>query len=88
MTAIRQAVYAAIDSERAYQDKLTDDSSRPDMIEDFHVGDALTAIRINLAKAEEAWYKGSVPHHASIEFLRKIAGICVKVGETYGMPSR
>lgn len=84
----RVEVYKTIDGERAYQDAATADPNRPDMIEDFHVGDALTAIRYNLAKAEEQWYKGAVPHTDAMQYIRKIAGICVKLGETHEMPKR
>lgn len=84
----RDEVYDAIDSERDFQDEMTAKESRPDMIDDFHTGDALTAIDYNLTKAKEAWYKGSVPHPDTMEYLRKICAIAVKLGETHGMPKR
>jgi hypothetical protein len=84
----RLKVYQAIDTEREFQNELTENSKRPDMIEDFHVGDALSAIRYNLNKAEDCWYIGSTPHQDAITYLRKIAAICVNIGEKYGMPSR
>ena len=84
----RTEVYAAIDTEREYQDKCTADKDRPDMIDDLHIGDTLTAIRHNIRKAEDLWYKGAVPHQDAMEYLRKVAGLIVKAGETYGMPSR
>jgi len=84
----RLDVYDAIDSERAFQNKGINDENRPDMIEDLHVGDTLTAIRVNLEKAEKAWYIGSVPHQQSLEYLRKVAALCVQAGEKYGMSKR
>lgn len=84
----RENVYKAIDSERDFQDEMTAREDRPDMIQDLHVGDGITAISYNLEKAREAWYKGSVPHEEAMVYLRKIAGICVKLGEDYGMPER
>jgi hypothetical protein len=84
----REDVYKSIDSERDYQLKLTEDATRPDMIEDLHVGDTLTAIQYNLNKAVDAWYKDSVPHQETMEYLRKVAGLCVQAGECYGMPKR
>ena len=84
----RQDVYKAIDSERDFQDKLTADSSRPDMIDDLHVGDTITAIEYNLSKARDAWYIGAVPHQNTLKYFRKIAALIVKAGETYGLPSR
>lgn len=84
----RQEVYATIDSERDYQDRMIADLSRPDMRPDLHVGDTLTAIQYNLDKAVEAWYKGADPHIEAMEFVRKIAGLCVQVGERYQMLPR
>jgi hypothetical protein len=86
--AQRQVVYEAIDTERDYQEKMKADSKRPDIIEDFHVGDALSAIQYNLDLARVSWYQGSAPHPLAMEYLRKIAGLCVQAGEVYGMPNR
>jgi hypothetical protein len=60
------------------------------MIEDFDIRAALTAIRVNLRKAEEAWYvdNPTTEYQPTMEYLRKIAGICVNQGEKYGMPDR
>jgi hypothetical protein len=84
----RDQVYKAIDTERAYQKAAVNSPVRTDMIEDFHVGDALAAIEVNLQKARREWYIGTAPHTKATEYLRKIAGICVQIGEAYGMPSR
>lgn len=84
----RQEVYSAIDTEREYQRVLTNDPARPDVRWDMHVGDHLTAIQYNLNKAIEAWYKDSNNYEATMEFVRKIAGLCVQAGEMYGMPDR
>lgn len=84
----RQDVYKVLDSERDYQEKMIADDKRPDMIKDLHVGDTITAIEYNLTKAKEEWYKGSEPHQESIMYLRKVAGLCVQLGEKYGMPRR
>jgi hypothetical protein len=84
----RQDVYVAIDSERDYQDRMTADISRPDMISDLHLGDTLSAIQHNLTLATTEWYQGSEPHPRAMNFLRKIAGLCVQAGEKHGMPYR
>ena len=73
----RNFVYEAIDSERDYQEKMTANPERPDMIEDFHIGDTLSAIQYNLDNARREWYRGAVPHTEAIEFLRKIAASAV-----------
>jgi len=84
----REEVYSAINTEREFQIDMTADESRPDMIEELHIGDTISAIEHNLGKAREAWYKGSVPHQEAMEYLRKVAGLCVQAGEKYGMPNR
>lgn len=84
----REKVYEAVDSERDFQDRLSMDETRPDMIEDFHVGDAISAIEYNITKARKAWYFGSKPHENAMKYMRKIAAIIVKQGEVNGMPFR
>jgi hypothetical protein len=84
----REDVYKVIDTERDFQEKLKADDSRPDMIPDLHVGDTLAAIQYNLNLAITVWYQGSAPHQGAMEYLRKIAGLCVQAGETYEMPKR
>ena len=84
----REDVYKALDSERAYQDEMSQRSDRPDMIEEMHIGDILSAIYYNLGFANAAWYQGSVPHQDAMQYLRKIGALCVKAGETYGMKDR
>ena len=88
MKMSRQDVYEAFESERYYQEKQIENDDRPDMIEDLHIGDTLTAIRYNLRIAEEAWYSGSTPHQETMEYLRKIGGLIVQAGEKYGIPER
>lgn len=84
----RQEVYAAIDSERDYQEKMVADLSRPDMISDLHIGDTITAIQHNLDLATEAWYRGATPHIEATNYFRKIAALCVQAGEDYQMLPR
>lgn len=84
----REEVYAAIDSERAYQISQAKSPERPDMIPLLSVGETITAMRTIFAKAEEAWYYGSGDHPETLDLLRKIAGLAVQAGENFGMPSR
>lgn len=84
----RAKVYGAINSEREYQDAMTASSARPDMIEDFHVGDGLSAIEHLVGEARREWYKGAAPHGPAMDLLRKVAGVIVKLGETYRLPYR
>lgn len=84
----REEVFDIVSGERDFQNLMVAHPSRPDVIEDFHIGDGLTAINYNLRKAEEAWYKGAVPHTEAMDYLRKVAGIIVQLGERYGIPER
>lgn len=84
----REDVYKALDSERAYQDEMSQRSDRPDMIEEMHIGDILSAINYNFNLATTNWYQGSVPHETAMQYLRKIGALCIKAGETYGMKER
>lgn len=84
----RKEVYQAIDSERAYQDEMTRRSDRPDMIEDFRIGDALSALQRLTAGAHDIWYEDYEPYENTMEVIRKIAGVAVKMGERYGMRER
>jgi len=83
----RKRVYDAIDSERDFQEvnKANPDSH---IVEDFNLGDAISAIHVKLDIARGRWYSGVIPHEKSMEELRKIAAICVQMGEKYGMPCR
>lgn len=84
----RREVYKAIDSERDYQNKMIADDNRPDMIQDFHIGDTISAIQHNLNKSLEIWYKGAEPHEEAMVYIRKIAALCVQAGEKNGMSNR
>ncbi len=84
----RQDVYKAIDSERDYQEEMTKNEESAYMINDLHVGDTIAAIQYNLNIATNEWYHGSVPHEGALTYLRKVAALCVYVGEKYGMPER
>ena len=84
----RKEVFQVISNEREFQQRNIENPERPDMIEDLHVGDSITAIRHNLELAQEAWYVGAVPHTQAMHFLRKIAALCVAAGEKYEMPLR
>ena len=84
----RQDVYKVIDTERDFQNDMVADDNRPDMIEDLHVGDTLSAIQYNLDLARKNWYHGATPHEGAMDHLRKIAALCVQAGENFDMPER
>lgn len=83
----REDVYHAIDSERDFQEAMKNvDSSH--VVEDFPLAAGLEAIRYNLDKANKAWYTEQVPYPEAMESVRKIAAICVQMGEKYEMQLR
>ena len=84
---IRKEVYAAIDSERDFQDNAIKGGGTH-IVKEFPLGSALSAIQHKLDIARSCWYGGVTPHQDSMEELRKIAAVCVQMGEQYGMPSR
>lgn len=84
----RDYLYKIIDGERRYQEGMKKENSRPDIIEDFHMGDTIAAMQFNLNKARETWYKNSTPHHEAMEYIRKICALGIQAGENFGMPNR
>jgi len=84
--ATRDEVYAAIDSERAYQNSLGADRREPREI-NHSVGDYLTMLRVYLNKADVAW-TDNPGTDAAMNVIRKIAGIAVRAMEEHGAPQR
>ena len=83
----RLNVYEAIDTERDYQE-INKNNAESHIVEDFPLSSALEAIRYNVDKANNAWYSEQAPYPESMEYVRKIAAICVQMGEKYEMPWR
>lgn len=83
----RQEVYEAVDSERDYQNEgiKLDDTH---IVKEFPLGSALSAIQVKLDLARSMWYNRTSPHTEAMGELRKIAAICVQMGEENGMPNR
>lgn len=83
----RQEIYKKIDTELDYVE--THESLNDTHItEDFPLSAGLEAIRYNLDKANQSWYRERTPYPQTMEYLRKIAGICVKMGIKYDMKER
>lgn len=58
-------------------------------IDDFTMGDALSAMQYNLDKCREFWYNGKAPNYPkAMHYIRKIAALCIQEGESRGMPMR
>lgn len=84
----REDVYAAISSEREYQDKMVASDDRPDMVPELGVAGTLLAMEENLRRARQAWYSGSGSHREAMLFVRKICALGVQLGEKLGMEPR
>ena len=84
----RADVYRAIDSERDYQDAMTERVDRPDMVADMPLSSILLAMERLLHDARYQWYSNSDPYEETMHLVRKVAGLTVKAGEQYGMPNR
>lgn len=85
----RAEVYAAIDTEREYQDTIVEtDPSRCSQTGPAHsVGDYLTMMATYLRKAQDDW-TGTAGNDAALDQIRKIAGIAVHCMEDHGAPKR
>lgn len=84
----REQVYKVIDSERDFQEAGKAYQDHPHITEDFNLGDAISAIQVNLDLARTLWYNSRLPWPSAMDYIRKIAGLCVQAGEQYGMPER
>lgn len=84
-TASRSEVYAAINTERDYQDSLWPDiQSAPR----HSVGEDLFLIQQLLYQAGQCWQYEPKPETETLNFIRKIAGVCVRTMEAHGAPFR
>lgn len=81
MIATRQEVYAAIDSEREYQNTL----ARNDVKNQTPMEQA-ALIRFLLTELDRMWYQN--PGYPPMDIFRKIAGVAVRSMEEHGAPKR
>jgi len=86
----RDEVYKMIDTEREYQDHETNNPERADIIDEFDMAHTLLCIDKFLESAKQGWYKDNPNNNYKevMPYMRVIAGVCVKMGEKYGMPKR
>ena len=85
----REDVYASIDKERDYQEKLGEIKNWEEVerVPAKSVGDFLTLIRSYSIKADLA-YSDNVGDYAARDVVRKIAAICVQCLEENGVVDR
>lgn len=83
----REHVLEAIESERDFQIQM-EDKDGTHIVSSLNMGGILTAIQYNLVKAQAEWYSEVHPYENTTTLLRKIAALCLKAGEDYGMKNR
>lgn len=83
----RKSVLQIIEDEREYQ-LQKEDTESSHISSSLNMGGILTAIQHNLMKAQVEWYGEKEPYAKTSGYLRKIAALCVKAGEDYGMSER
>lgn len=89
--AVRETVYAAIDTERTYQDKVWQENAGTVEGQPVRtVAEELLMLEEYVAKARTAWTNAPRADEAlaTTEVLRKCAAICVRAMENHGAPGR
>lgn len=87
----RHVVYAAIDTERDYQDRVWKDNAGKEPNSPVRtVAEELLMLEEYVAKARAAWTIAprNMENEMTTDVLRKCAGICVRALENHGAPSR
>jgi hypothetical protein len=79
--ATRAEVYAAIDTERAYQDDLWQGNK-------LTIGEFILLLSEYTDRAKHEWSTEKKPEQRALEFVRKVAGIAVNCMEQHGAPPR
>lgn len=85
MKATRAEVYAALDSEREYQDTVgaaaIGDVTEADSLS---VGDSILMMEEYLLRARKEWTDSASPELEALRIIRKVAGIAVRCMEVHG----
>lgn len=84
----RQNVYAAIDSERDYQDSKWPQDGSPGFPNPLSIGEQILLAEEYLHQARLAWTQEKRPEMKALNIIRKVAGICVNCMEQHGAPHR
>lgn len=88
MRTSRCEVYAAVDSERDYQDRQWPQDSMPGNPNPLTIGEQILLAEEYLARARAEWAKEKKPELRALHIIRKVAGICVNCMEQHGAPRR
>ena len=83
----QEEVLRIIVSERNYQESMKDQENSH-VTNDFPMSAALLCIEKLLNDAREDWYYNGKPYEKTMASIRKIAAVCVQMGENYGIKER
>ena len=84
----RNEVYAAVDSEREYQEYVVDPSlSEQESFDKHSLPGELVLMKLYLDRATNLW-AGRPTNETALDCVRKIAGIAVRCMEHHGAPPR
>lgn len=87
MNDVRANVYAAVDSERAYQDAQAGNAKRHEGQPPMTPGEYILCMEKCLADAREAWYRPDGGTKC-LDFVRKVTALGVGCMELHGAPRR
>lgn len=83
----REAVYAAVDSERTYQDAQRGNAKRHEGQPQMTPGEVILCMEKCLEDARDAWYAPTGGTDC-LPYIRKVAALGVQAMENYGAPLR
>lgn len=84
---IIEEVFLALSSERYYQDHFVDPDANRREVPVHSVGDLFMLAEAYMNEAKSVW-KTTTGFEPTLDVLRKVAGILVKMFEIHGVPSR
>jgi hypothetical protein len=84
----RTEAYAAIDSEREYQNTVWADAGSPTGGNRLTIGESILLVEEYAARARKDWSTEPKPEVEALNGIRKIAGIAVHCMEQHGAPLR
>lgn len=86
---IKERTLLALQSERDYQESLKANPDHPDMVE-LQMGSYIAVMQHILNQAREVFYTDSQEneYQDTMEYIRKLGGMCVSAGDKWDMPFR
>ena len=87
MKTTRAQVYAAVDTERDYQDAQRGNSKRHEGQPPMTPGEYILCMEKCLHDARDTWYRPD-GGHACLDYIRKVTALGVSCMELHGAPNR